>query len=504
MKKRCLATGVCIAVLAAVLGAEVWVNQTLRQELRESRQELEAALEENSNFEAQTAALEERADALILAFDAFNQIEEGFAQRIRSLYSSSDMEVLAVYPVGEDTAESIRRFFLCNGSYYTEYYLVDYVTGEICDLSRRTPNIKLASLPWDLNGVWPDGNVEWEFRCEDYNGDGEEDILLVTTLSPGNGFYRGGMLLWLQRHGSFLPVNQYYCGEYADWPENELCVEIYELEQMFREEQNQGTWNADTVESWLREEFFAERREELEAVLKDPKEQLPYTERREPLGLQVTLFQNAQEQYRVGIPENPYGAEQINRQLQEFYEEFEEGQQEFLGIGIEENDTYLSEQERREMGFYYNLYVWPERVDDAVVCLLETVYTYAGGAHGNDYSGSLVFDTRSGKLLQLEDVVWNPEKFSNFAMKYFEENYERYAWGQEYVRDALLNGGWCFTDYGFRVFLNGGNGLGLYQYEIPYAFLLDYLKEDYLPVTWAAEFDMYMDGTATMDVSGTA
>lgn len=503
MKKKWLITGLCIAGLTASLGAVAWANQTLRHELQETRrelealtQELEAALEENGSLKAQAAGLEERADTLAQSSDVFNQIEEGFAQRIRNIYSSSDMEVLAVYPIGEDTTESIRRFFLCNGRYRTEYYLVDYVMGEICVLSSKGPGVKLASLSRDLNGVWPNGDVEWEFRCEDYDGDGEEDILLVTPL------YRGGMFLWLQRQGSFLPVNKYYCGEYGGWPENEFCVEIYQLEQMFEEEQNQGTWNADRVENWLREEFFAGRREELEAVLKAPKEKLPYTERREPLGFHVTLSRNAKEQYKVSIPENTYGAEQINRRLQEFYEEIEEWQQELLGIGIEENDVYLSEQERREMGFSFNLYVWPERVDDAVVCLMEEVYTYEGGAHGHAYSGALVFDTRSGKLLQLEDVVWNSEKYIQFAMEYFEENYEHYGWGQEYVRDALLNGGWCFTDYGFRVFLNGGNGLGLYEYEIPYELLLDHLKEDYLPIAWAAEFDMYMEGTARMDVNG--
>ena len=509
MKKVWLAAGLCAAVLAVGLVVTVRENHTLRQTWQETRQELEArtleldaALEANGSLETQAVGLAQQVGALASSADTFEQIEEGFAQRIRNIYSGSDMEVLAVYRVGEDTPESIRRFFLCNGRYHTEYYLVDYVTGEICDLGRRTPGVELASLSRDSNGVWPNGDVEWEFRCEDYDGDGEEDILLVTALSAP-GMYPGGMLLWLQRQNRFLPVNKYYCGDYSGFRDNEFSEKIYELEQMFREEKTQETWCADTVGSWLREKFFAGQMEELEAVLENPKAQLHYTQWREPLDIHVTLSQNAQGQYRVRIPENPYGEEQINRWLQEFYETEAEEERNFMGVGIEDDDpNYLSEKERLEAGFYCIFSYRPERVDDTVICLMSNLYCYMGGAHGIDNTTAVVFDTRNGKPLQLKDVVWNSEKFCDFAMAYFEENYEPYGWGQEDVRDALLGGRWCFTDYGFQVFLNGGNGLGLYEYEIPYELLLDHLKEDYLPVTRAAEFNMYMEGRAWMDVNG--
>ena len=509
MKKVWLAAGLCAAVLAVSLVVTVRENHKLQQTWQETRQELEAltleleaALEKNGSLEIQAGGLAQRADALALSADTLEQIEEGFAQRIRNIYSASDMEVLAVYQVGEDTPESIRRFFLCNGRYYTEYYLVDYVTGEICDLTRRTPSVKLASFSREQNGMWPNGDMEWEFRCEDYDGDGQEDILLVPALYLLKR-HDGDMLLWLQRHDSFLPVNQYYCGDYTGFRDNEYSEKIYELEQMFQEEKIQEAWCADTVGSWLREEFFAGQMEELEAVLQDPKAQLHYTQWREPLDIHVMLSQNAQGQYWVRIPENPYGEEQINRWLQEFYEREAEREKEFMGVGIKDDDpNFLSEKERLEAGFYCSFSYRPERVDDAVVCLTCNVYYYMGGAHGFDNTTAVVFDTRSGKPLQLKDVVRDSEKFCDFAMDYFNKNYERYFWEREDVRDALLGGRWCFTDYGFRVCINGSNGLGLYEYEIPYELLLDHLKEDYLPVTRAAEFNMYMEGRAWMDVNG--
>lgn len=517
MKERQLAAGIGLAAGIFLAGTAVFVNQTLKSqqsELQQLRQEnrelaagLEAAAKENSRLLALLADQEETAGISARDTDLMSRLEEGFAQRIRDIYSYHEMEVLDIYPVGEDTPESIQRFYLCEGRYWTEFYLVDYVSGEITDLGRRTPGVDLAGLddilPEESRGVWPNGDVEWEFRAEDYDGDDEEDILLVTTFSKRNS---GAVMLWLQREGNFLPVNRYYCGNYTGWQENHFSLSIAEQEKQFREEQNQQAWSVGNVGTWIREELLAGRAEELEETLQNPKKLLPYTQWRKPLGLHVTLAESGQGQCRVKIPENPYGEKRINEWIQTYYEEQEKYWKDFMGVGIDDGEgVYLTEQERAEAGFYYSYGLRPERVDDAVVCLISDSYEYSGGVHGNSYMYAATFDTQSGSLLKLGDVVYDVESFCRFAMGYIEEYYEEFPWGQWYVRDALTGNGWCFTGYGFRVFLVGGNGAGFYWYEIPYELLLDFLKEEYLPVSRAAEYDMPY-GTLTervqMDVNG--
>lgn len=516
MKKRRFVVGISLAAVVLLAGLTIILIRDLKSyqselwQLRQDNQELntglDAAVYENSRLQTLLAGQEETVETLTPSANVVSQLEEGYAQRIRDIYSDSSMEVLGIYPVGEDTQESIRRFYLCKGEYRAEFYLVDYVTGEISDLGVAAGVIidnPDNSCIGESKGVWSNGDVEWEFREEDYDGDGVEDILLVTTFCKSNS---GGIMLWLQRQESFLPLNRYHCGNYIDWWQgNQFCEEILEKEEQFRKEQDQEAWSADRVGSWIREELFAGREDELEEVLQNPKRLLHYTQWREPLDIHVTLRENEQGQYRVEIPQNLYGEKRINEWIREFYEEEEEYGRSFMGVGIEDdNGVYLSERERQELGFYYNYGLWFERVDDVMICLISHSYEYSGGAHGNAYMYATTFDTQSGSFLELKDIVYDVESFCKFVMGYIDNNYEVFPWGRQNVRDALTSDGWCFTGYGFRVFLVGGNGLGYYWYEIPYELLLDYVKEEYLPVSRVAEYEMPygVQESVQMDVNG--
>lgn len=440
-----------------------------------------------------------------------SMIDEGYAERIRVTMSGDDMEVLGVYPVGEDTQESMKRFFLCNGRYYAEFYLADYITGEIADLSSRNPSIDISYYVRDDDDRLTTAYEDWEIRIEDYDGNGELDILLVLPFDRkerGRGFYYiGGVLLWLQKQGDFQPVNRSYCGYYSGWWESEFSVKIAELEEKFKEEQNPGAWDIDKVSAWVREELLEGQTENLNRTLANPKKQLPYDQRREPGNLHPELVQDAQGHYGVRIAENPYSEGRINEWLKDFYENDEEEEKEFMGVTREDEET-MTEQERLDAGFYHSTSVWPERVDDAVLCLMLSTYEYSGGVHGNDFTHAVVFDTRSGEVVGLNDVVENRERFIKFAMDYFEANYEPYSWEKEEIREALRYAGWCFTDYGFKVFWNGINGSGIYECEIPYELLTDYLREEYLPTSPVAEYGIYYweynqtEGKVRMDING--
>ena len=436
-------------------------------------------------------------------------IDAGYAERIRLMMSADEMVVLGVYPVGEDSEESMKRFFLCDGRYYAEFYLADYITGEIINLSDRNLRIDVSYYTRDEADQLITAYEDWEIRIEDYDGNGEPDILLVLPFpEKRDGFYRmGGVLLWLQKQGSFLPVNRNNCGYYSRWQESEFSVKIAELEEKFREEQNPDAWNIDRVSAWVREELLEGQTENLDKTLENPKEQIPYDQRREPGDLHPKLVQDAQEHYRVRIEGNPYGENRINEWLTDFYENDEEAEKEFMGVDREDEET-MTEQERLDAGFYHNTSVWSERVDDAVICLMTSTYEYSGGAHGNDYTDAVVFDTRSGEVLRLEDVVENRERFFDFALDYIEANDElnSYSWETEEMKESLRDEKWCFTDYGIKVFWNGTNGLGIYSREIPYELLTDYLKEEYLPTSRAAERGIYYwehrpEGKILMDVN---
>ena len=489
------------------LGAVSEENDRLREQLAEAKRRV--ILSEDDEMADNSAQSEDVDDiGRIVPVSELSLIDVGYAERIRSVMSADEMVVLGVYPVGEDSAESMKRFFLCNGRYYAEFYLADYITGEIIDLSRRNPGIDITYLVWDDADQLVNAYDDWEIRIEDYDGNGEPDILLVLSFpEKGSGFSRtGGILLWLQRQGSFHPVNRSYCGYYSEWRESEFSVKIEELEEKFREEQKPYAWSIDQVSAWVREELLEGQTENLNRELENPKKQLPYNQWREPGDLHPELTQDKEWHYSVHIPENPYSEGKINQWLKDYNEQDEEKKKEFMRDFI--GDETMTEQEMWDADYYYGSSVWSTRADDAVVSLITHVHTYASGAaHGNDFTHSVVFDTRSGEVLQLVDVVENKERFSRFVVDYIESNYESVSWGIENVKYALLQEDWCFSDYGFEVFWNGGNGLGTYGRAIPYELLLGYLKEEYFPISRVTEYGLsYWDynqteGRILMDVN---
>ena len=339
MKKRWLV--ICLVAVVLQVGvtrctSEInklqWSEQGLKEELR-------IVYEENSSLREQLVAAERRAvseeianpvenadlpeneDIPIIEGAKLDLMDKGYAERIRSTMSADEMVVLGVYPVGEDSEKSMKRFFLCDGRYYAEFYLVDYITGEIINLSRRNPCIDVSYLVRDDDDQLINAYYDWGICIEDYDGNGEPDILLVLSFpEKGSGFSRtGGVLMWLQKQGSFLPVNRSYCGYYSKWRESEFSVKIEELEDKLREGQNPDDWSIDKVGAWVREELLEGQMESLDKELENPKKQLSYDQWREPRNLHPELVQDAQEHYSVRIEGNPYSENQINEWLKDFY-----------------------------------------------------------------------------------------------------------------------------------------------------------------------------------------
>lgn len=218
---------------------------------------------------------------------------------------------------------------------------------------------------------------------------------------------------------------------------------------------------------------------------KTGKESVHYTELREAEEIQITVEQNENGQYYVLIPERMESEKNINAWLTEFYEKDAKEYEDFMGIGIVESEWYLTEKERKEMGFSYSTSLYAERTDDAVISFQGFTYTYSGGVHGNTYSFGVNFDSRNGSVIELSDIFFDTEEFFQAAQNYIEQNYREYIWEFEDliedIREYGLNNCWCMDGYGINFLYDGANWQ--WQYRIPYEILAEYMKPEYFPAS---------------------
>ncbi len=461
MKYRGWAVAGMIAGLALTIlgGAERGDSQEdnffIREEYaKEQEKEAELAQKERA-LNRREKEMEQ--DACMLAC-----LEEGTAERIRLQMDDFNMQVFKIFPVGEDTSKHIRRFFACVNGFESKFYLVDYITDEIICLSPGNKPVYVSSVYGD----------EAALRTEDFDGDGKEDILLF--------FYDSNrkadrICLWLQREGTFLPVNSECCGKSNDQgdAQNLFSEEIYLIELQM--ERGELLWNIDRAAIWARETLFKGREAELKAVLEISGAGIPtpYWCRREAEEMHVSVVKNGDDQYFVSIPENLYSENRINNWFSDFYEK------------------------NREMSVTLS----QERADDAVISFMGEKYTCTENGSAAVELFPINFDSCSGRMLKLSDVVTDEEAFFSLAMDYLQRLYGKSLWYDEEIRDSIAAGRFCMTGYGIRFFCTGESGLGMYTFDLPYELAADLIKTEYLPLSRAAELTVY-DAGVQMDVNG--
>lgn len=441
-------------------------------------------------------------------------IENGFAERIRRNLSGYDMEKVGVWLVGEDSLDHMKRFFLCCDSVSNkksaEFYVADYVTGKIYNLNFGVPRIDIAYCVWK-DGDWKRGTFDWEVFIEDLDGNGMEDILFVVS-EDLDWNQEGGIFLWMQGEDGFCSINRVGCGKLEKAEENIFSQQIAKLEETFRKEQKPEKWDAKKIAIWVKEELFYGREEELSKLLssyhlqndvQDGKEE--NIEQKEKNS--VTLLQDANEEYRVSIPENPYSEKRINIGLQKFYEDQVEEENEFFGVGREDNSINFTEKQARLFGFRYSMWIKPYRVDDAIISFRNGDYRdygASGSPHGLSRISSINFDTETGRYLELADVFPDKEGFGDFVIEYIEKNYNAYSPELSMVKSDILtnNGCWCMSGYGIEIAcVNQGNGFSYSIYSIPYEYLTDFIKSKYLPISKEAECSLSKERVVEMDVN---
>lgn len=111
------------------------------------------------------------------------------------------------------------------------------------------------------------------------------------------------------------------------------------------------------------------------------------------------------------------------------------------------------------------------RADDRVLSFEENGYTYLGGAHGTGYSFGCNYDTRTGKELQIQDVVTDMDTFAALAETSVYEDYgltkdDVYLDEGETLKDYILKKA-ADNDLNFGI-TNEGVEIWFQPYEISY------------------------------------
>ncbi len=183
----------------------------------------------------------------------------------------------------------------------------------------------------------------------------------------------------------------------------------------------------------------------------------------------------------------------------------EYGAESFRGPYVLENDSYI------------------RRADSEVLSVIENVYEYAGGAHGNKFFGYVNIDVATGEDLALEDVIvefrllpgiletelrekypeveyWNDSLYSMLA-EYVEPTSEDYqptfTWTLDYEGVTFY-----FSDYEISSYVDGTQQVTLTYSEYPSIFNEKFFvggaEKNYvlqLPDSWrVSDVDLYGDG----------
>ncbi len=174
---------------------------------------------------------------------------------------------------------------------------------------------------------------------------------------------------------------------------------------------------------------------------------------------------------------------------------------------------------------YYSPYsseqeTWLGRCDDRVLCVVQSGYSYEGGAHGYYGTAGYSYDVKTGKKLEFEDIVTDKaafepiikEKLSAVYPELIEEMESFDAWGT--IKEMFSIKGknkptWSLDDDGVIFYFNpyelASYAAGQQIVEVSFAEYPELFVEEYLPNKEMAYITRYPagDGTLVMhDING--
>lgn len=185
----------------------------------------------------------------------------------------------------------------------------------------------------------------------------------------------------------------------------------------------------------------------------------------------------------------------LKRNVEKWSMERSEG---LRGLYADFQELADADAESNENFYGYSLYqtVTTARADNRILSLRDDTYQYTGGAHGMFYREGVTFDAKSGKKLELRDLVNDWDNFVTEAsagvIYYLKENYSEelvddYA---EIIESMWIEGtepDWYVDASSIVIVLQeymvGPYSMGTIEVHLPYADFRNYIKEAYLPGT---------------------
>lgn len=139
--------------------------------------------------------------------------------------------------------------------------------------------------------------------------------------------------------------------------------------------------------------------------------------------------------------------------------------------------------------FSYSYKLVVERCDEAVisVCVHESIYS--GGAHGIFSQTTYNFDTKTGKLLSVDDLSDDADALTEHIASYIQSDYADSVTNNEpdlsQVPNLIENGQWYFTNEGMVVFAQlyeiASYAAGMPTFIVPYDELDGFVSKSVMP-----------------------
>lgn len=191
----------------------------------------------------------------------------------------------------------------------------------------------------------------------------------------------------------------------------------------------------------------------------------------------------------IAIEGNPEASERINAYYSESEKKQEETIQEYIEYATDNYTLLNTDQIKYWNGYGLGAIYSSERVDAFVISIVENSYEYAGGAHPNTTKTAQNFDTQTGQLLTLTDILTDvnqgTEFINNYLLEKMKESEDTVGFFEDYessVKDILTDNTWYLTEEGFvvisNVYIVSPYAAGIQEYVIPYS-EFPYLVEKY-------------------------
>lgn len=200
---------------------------------------------------------------------------------------------------------------------------------------------------------------------------------------------------------------------------------------------------------------------------------------------------------------------ELDKALKTYSEEILAEQKRIIGLAKEDPDL----KEGWEFYSFANFYFDVERADSEIFSLQTTKHQFFGGMHPNTFVEGVSFNSKTGKKIELTDIVVSKEALIATVKQYLLDHYgkERFAWDlddsmKEYLQNPEYDLKWYITPDGlcvcFDPYILSSYYAGRFMAFLPFADYPNLFKGDYkaseeafiYPIPQETSIDIDRDG----------